>query len=174
FHDHQRSTSKVIQCGIAVANALCAAHEKGLVHGDVTPRNVLMQKDGTFLLTDFGFARLAGEHAANGFGGTPGFLAPEQISDSFGAIGPHTDVYGLGGLIYSISTGEPPTRGNDLPEILAAVLSSKGPAAPGEMADDVPRPLNDLLLRCLQKEPRDRPQTVAEVLDELLAIQSRN
>lgn len=173
FQSSRGSIREIIRCGIAMADALNAAHVAGLVHGDLTPNNVLRRTDGTFLLTDFGFVRLVGDSTTEMRGGTPGYLAPEQLSDLFGPIGIHTDVYGLGGLIYSLVTGCAPMTGRDVPEILANVLSSRSPPRASELLEGVPQPLDELLARCLRKEPGERPQSVTEVGSALLEINSR-
>lgn len=173
FQSSRGPIQEILHCGIAMADALSAAHVAGLVHGDLTPNNVLRRTDGSFLLTDFGFARMVGDRTAEMPGGTPGFLAPEQLSDLFGPIGIHTDVYGLGGLIYSMLTGFAPTTGRDVAEILANVLSFRSPPRASDRSDGIPQPLDELLARCLRKEPGERPQSITEVATALLEINSR-
>ena len=167
------SVIEIIRCGIMIAGAVAAAHAVGIIHGDLTPANILRRREGDFLLTDFGFAHSLDDPAPSDLGGTPGFLAPEQVSDAFGQVTERTDVYGVGGLLHALLTGQPPMTGRDLPDVLANVLSSRSPLAASIHASGVPRELDQLLLRCLSKEPRDRPSSAAEVGDSLQRI-SRN
>lgn len=164
------SLREILQCGTTVASAVAAAHAAGVLHGDLTPANVLRRRDGTFILTDFGFARSLNNPAPARPGGTPGFLAPEQISEAFGPVSERTDVYGLGGLVYSLLTGTPPMTGEDLPEILANVISSRPPAPPRAAAAGIPPELDRLMLCCLSKEPSERPSSAKEVEQRLGAI----
>ena len=168
---NRKSVSEIIRCGIVVAEAVAAAHEAGLIHGDLTPNNVLRGTDGRFVLTDFGFAKLVGDTSQGAVGGTPGFLAPEQISDSYGPVGFHTDVYGFGGMLYALLTGIAPMQGRDTPEILANVLSSRSPPPVNEPANGIPQLLDDLLAACLKKEPIERPSSMAEVAATLRTIE---
>lgn len=173
FHGRRDCLREVLRCGIAVADALVAAHASGLVHGDVTPKNVLRRSDGTYILTDFGFSTLVGDTVAysGGGGGTPGFIAPEQVSELFGPVGVPADVYGFGGLIYSLLTGSAPMDGHDIAEILANVLLSRPPRRAGELTAGVPPSLDELLAHCLQKEPRARPQSMTDVRAVLRKIE---
>lgn len=161
------SLTEIIGCGIALAEGLCAAHAAGVVHADLTPANVLRREDGSFLLTDFGFAQSLTAERQLGWGGTPNFLAPEQVSDAFGAIGVRTDVYGLGGLLHWLCTGLPPVSGRRVADVLANVLSSD------QSTHDIKKvssPLRDLIDRCLRKEIIERPDDMQHVLDSLLRI----
>ncbi len=171
FERDRSSIREIVHCGIVIADALSTAHTAGLVHGDLTPNNVLRSNDGMFILTDFGFARFVGDRMADVGGGTPGFLAPEQVSDLFGPVGVQTDVYGLGGLIYSLLTGFAPMIGDDVSEIVANVLSSRLPQRASELTKGIPKPLDELLVRCLQKEQSERPESIAKVIFELQKIE---
>jgi hypothetical protein len=167
----QPSVAEIIECGLAIADGLAAAHAAHIIHGDVTPGNILRRHNGTFLLTDFGFAQSLSDSRRPRLGGTPGFLAPEQVSDAFGPSSERTDVYGLGGLLYALWTGRPPVTGRDVPEIIANVLSSKPPQPPGRFASESSPELEEILLACLRKEPAERPASVATVRNRLQAIQ---
>jgi serine/threonine protein kinase len=165
------SIADVIRCGIAMAEALATAHAAGIVHGDVAPGNVLLRPDGMFVLTDFGFARSMIDGMPE-IGGTPGFLAPEQVCEDFGRIGPRTDIYGLGGILYFLLTGDPPVRGTDVPEILANVLSSWSSRPENSFGADVPAELSQLVGDCLQKEVAARPQSMDDVCRRLVERRS--
>ena len=138
--------------------ALAHAHEQGVVHRDLKPSNVLLRaRDGAPLLTDFGLAkRLDQSQALTQTGevlGTPGYLAPEQCGVP-GEIGPATDVYGLGALLYALLTGRPPCAGATLIDSLRQVIEVP-PRPPSELAE-VPPALDALCLRCLAKSPAQR------------------
>lgn len=167
------SLQQAISCGVAVADAVAAAHGAGMIHGDLSPANVLRRTDDTFLLTDFGFARPLHDAGTTSHGGTPGYLAPEQLCDAFGPVSPATDVYALGGLLFFLLTGQPPISGTDLPDILAQVLSSVPAQLPEEVAPQISAPLRDLIHQCLEKEPAARPASAAEVALRLQQMKQR-
>ncbi|MCC7419701.1 MAG: protein kinase [Planctomycetaceae bacterium] len=158
------SVFEITEAVAEVVAALTFAHAHGIMHSDLKPSNVLRRDDGRLVLADFGFSLQIGEHAHGMLaGGTAGFLAPEQISDAFGLPGPATDVYGLGGVLYAALTGEPPATGRDAPEILARVLSSVSPQAPSTRFADVPPALDEIVMRCLEKEPARRFATMQDL-----------
>jgi len=161
------SIADVIECGTDIADALMAAHAVGIIHGDLSPANVLRRRDGTSILSDFGFSQWLGDPRRPQFGGTLGFLSPEQISDAFGSVGERTDVYGFGGLLYALTTGRPPFVGG-VPEVLARIVSSSEPVSPIHLRPDMPEDLNRLILSCLRKEPAERPASIATVRASLL------
>src|SRR5580704_7869464 len=167
------SLRDVIECCAAVADALTAAHAVGIIHGDVTPANVLRRTDGTPLLSDFGFAQSLQDPRRPFFGGTLGFLSPEQISDAFGSVDERTDVYGLGVLSYALTTGRAPFEGRDVPEALANIVSGRPPAPPKRLVSEIPDDLNRLVLACLCKEPAERPASTADVRASLQLIENR-
>ncbi len=164
------SLTEIRDCGIQLARAIAAVHAAGIIHGDVTPTNVLRDATGTIRLTDFGFATMIGDAGFSTGGGTPGFLAPEQLSDAFGPVSPLTDVYALGGCLYSLVSGRPPIVGRDVPEILARVLSGETAPAVEVFAPHVPASFSQLIAECLRKEPADRPRSAAEVAERLAAL----
>lgn len=147
-----------------VADGLAFAHAHGIVHCDLKPSNILRREDGRLVLADFGFSRQVGEYVPGLLaGGTAGFLAPEQISDAFGLPGPATDVYGLGGVLYAALTGEPPATARDAAELLARVLSSASPPALSARFADIPPALEEIVMRCLEKEPARRFATMQDL-----------
>ncbi|MBX3472584.1 MAG: serine/threonine protein kinase, partial [Planctomycetes bacterium] len=159
-----RDAARLVQ---ALATALAHAHREGVLHRDLKPSNVLLDVDGTPRLTDFGLAGLAqdpGESRLTKSGtivGTPGYWAPEQATGQASAVGPHTDVYGLGALLYACLTGRPPIEGDSIVELLAAT-GQRRPALPG-----VDRALDALALRCLEKRAEARPPSADAVAREL-------
>ena len=166
--DEARTIDEVIGVVRPVLEGVSAAHDAGVLHCDLKPENVLIRDDGCVFLSDFGFARtIRPESPHIPRGGTAGYLAPEQVSSTFGEPDVRTDVYGIGGLIYALLTGRPPFVGESVPEILAEVVSGRLPAPMTRARCDVPAWLAAIVSRCLAKEPADRLPSVASVLREI-------
>ena len=138
---------------LAVAQALEAAHEQGIVHRDVKPGNVFLRKDGAIKLGDFGIARIDGlDLTETGMCvGTPRYMAPEQACGQ--SVDGRADVYALGVMAYRMLTGRPPFVGGDL----AYQHVHATPPDPREFNPDLPPLLAQLLLGCLAKKPSRRP-----------------
>jgi tetratricopeptide (TPR) repeat protein len=153
-----------------LARALHAAHERGVVHRDLKPANVLITSDGTPKVTDFGLAkRLDDESSRTRSGlilGTPSYMAPEQAAGDTPAIGPVTDVYALGTILYETLTGRPPFRGATMWETLDQVRTQE-PVPPSRLQPNVPRDLETITLKCLRKDAGRRYASAAELADDL-------
>src|ERR1043165_1727531 len=153
-----------------LASAVQFAHKSGFIHRDIKPVNVLMAEDGTPKITDFGLVRLidAGAEITHTGArlGTPAYMAPEQASGNVNAVGPAVDIYALGVLLYEMLTGHPPLEGNSPSETLNKILS-EDPAPPSRMNRDVPRDLETICLKCLQKNPARRYASAQDVADDL-------
>ncbi len=150
------------------------AHERGLVHRDVKPGNVLVTPAGAVKVLDFGLAQFAAEAPAEApsgsapLVGTPDYVAPEQARDPADADA-RCDVYGLGGTLYFLLTGQPPFPGGTvLQKLLAHQDDTPRPVA--ELRPDVPPALAALLDRMLAKDPGRRPPTAAAVAEDLLRL----
>lgn len=162
--------AEVVECGVAVCEALSVAHLTGVVHADLTPRNIIRRHAGTFVLTDFGFSRLLNDPSKRVAAGTPGFLAPEQLCDVFGTVSARTDIFGLGGVLYFLLTGQPPLSGRDVGEIFSRTLLSGCVPDVCVSVRDCPEELGNLISRCLNTETADRPDTIVTVSKELSRI----
>lgn len=154
----------------ALARAVQYANEQGFIHCDLKPSNVLIDRDDTPRITDFGLARQASQASdlttSGAILGTPSYMAPEQASGDRKAIGPATDVHGLGAILYELLSGRPPFRMNTMMETVMQAIYCD-PLPPRELRPDVPRELEHICLKCLEKSPADRYPTPAALADEL-------
>jgi len=162
---------KAIRIGQQLASALRYVHDCGVLHRDLKPDNVLLRGDEA-LLTDFGLAlddaseeeRLTQTGA---FLGTPGYWSPEQARGEKQRIGPATDVYGWGAVLYACLTGGPPVEADSLPALVASIGVRRIPP-PHELRPEVPRWLSRLCLSCLAVDPQARPASMEAVARALI------
>jgi tetratricopeptide (TPR) repeat protein len=153
-----------------VAGAVEAAHRAGIVHRDLKPANVLLTAAGVPKVSDFGLARRVGDAAGltrTGTAvGTPSYMAPEQAGEGKAVVGPSADVYALGVILYELLTGGPPFRAARADVTLYQVLT-RDPDPPSRRNPRVPRDLETVCLKCLQKEPRLRYPSAAALAEDL-------
>src|SRR5262249_52174874 len=138
-----------------LARAVHHAHVVGVVHRDLKPANVLLTANGIPKITDFGLARLgagSGQTQTGEILGTPSYVPPEQGPARNSAIGPATDVYALGATLYELLTGRPPFRADNPLDTLMQVMEQEA-VAPTRLQPSVPRDLETVCLKCLQKSP---------------------
>lgn len=155
---------EAVRWTIAACEALEHAHEKGVVHCDLKPANLLLDASGEIHLTDFGLSRSLGGPSpwAAEVEGTGPFMAPEQVSPSWGRIDRRTDVYGIGAVLFTLLTGRPPHVGRRLPDVLAEVVGAAPVVSPDGLRPDLPRPIVEFCRRCLAKPPEERYPTVRD------------
>jgi serine/threonine-protein kinase len=153
-----------------LAGAVHYAHERGFLHCDLKPSNILLDREGRPHITDFGLAKRASEDsslsASGAILGTPSYMAPEQASGARKHLSRATDVYGLGAILYELLTGAPPFRAETVMETVVSVLERET-TPPREVRRDVPRELETICLKCLEKSPQDRYASAAALADEL-------
>jgi serine/threonine protein kinase/WD40 repeat protein len=153
-----------------VTRAVQAAHEKGIVHRDLKAANVLITEDDKPKVTDFGLAKRveagAGLTQTGSVLGTPSYMAPEQAAGRLREIGPATDVYALGAILYECLTGRPPFRAPTVMETLGQVIGDE-PASVRSLQPATPQDLETICLKCLQKETSRRYASARELADDL-------
>jgi serine/threonine protein kinase/DNA-binding beta-propeller fold protein YncE len=162
-----RETARYLK---TIAEAIHYAHERGILHRDLKPSNILIDESDQPHITDFGLAkRVKHDSDLTQTGqvlGTPNFMPPEQASTQRGSIGPHSDVYSLGAILYFLLTGKPPFAGETVHETLSKVLDGN-PAEPRTLNSAIPLDLDTICLKCLEKEPQRRYSSARELAMEL-------
>jgi WD40 repeat protein/tRNA A-37 threonylcarbamoyl transferase component Bud32 len=157
-----------------LARAVHAVHQHGIIHRDLKPANVLLTADGIPKIGDFGLAKKLGQRGQTMAGdivGTPSYMSPEQAAGKVAEIGPHTDVYALGTILYEMLTGRPPFLAQTSLDTVNQVMVQE-PVPPRRLQPRVPRDLDTICLKCLHKEPRHRYATALELADDLRRFQA--
>jgi len=156
FAADPRAAARIV---VSVAAAVHHAHQRGILHRDLKPANILLDQRGEPHVTDFGLAkRIEGDEELTQSGapvGTPSYMAPEQVTAAKGSLSTATDVYGLGTILYALSAGRAPFAGTTLVETLDKVRTCS-PEPPSLLNGEVPRDLEIICLKCLEKEPNRR------------------
>jgi tetratricopeptide (TPR) repeat protein len=153
----------------ALARGVQAAHEARVVHRDLKPANILLAGDGTPKLTDFGLAKKldeAGQTRSGAIMGTPSYMAPEQASGKGAEVGPAADIYALGAILYEMLAARPPFKAATGLDTIMLVLRDE-PVPPRRLQPAVPRDLETICLKCLEKEPHKRYPSALDLADDL-------
>ena len=153
-----------------VSEAVEYAHSHGVVHRDLKPANILLDQNGNPRVTDFGLAKkVQGDSGLTGSGqimGTPSYMPPEQAGGTRGGVGPAADVYALGATLYALVTGRPPFQASTAMDTVIQVISDE-PVPPRRLNVSVPRDLETICLKCLEKDPAKRYASAAALGEDL-------
>jgi serine/threonine protein kinase len=156
---------------IQVARALHFAHQNGVVHRDMKPGNVLLDPDGVAKVADFGIAKRLKENTqltvSGAVIGTPTYMAPEQAKGTSRHVGPAADIYSLGAILYEMLAGRPPFLPEDSETAITVRVLTEDPVSPAWHRPEIPRDLEVISMKCLEKEPRDRYESAAAFAEDL-------
>ncbi|GIW89794.1 MAG: hypothetical protein KatS3mg109_0226 [Pirellulaceae bacterium] len=156
-----------------IALTIQFAHEQGVLHRDLKPSNILMDARGEPFITDFGLAKQLSDQSqltlSGTIIGTPSYMPPEQAAGKLEQVGPASDIYSIGAILYELVTGRPPFRAATPFETIRQVLEVE-PVSPRLINPSVPRDLETICLKCLQKEAARRYTTAGELAEELDAF----
>jgi len=173
------SVDQTLDYGIQIADALAKAHAAGIVHRDLKPANVMVTPDGLVKLLDFGLAKLMRPDAelaatvtqtdTDLVAGTLPYMSPEQLRGE--AVDARTDVWAAGALLYEAATGRRPFEAR-VPAALAADIQTKAPVTPRQLNPEMPSRLEDVILKCLDKDPGHRYQSMTELRVDLSRLRT--
>ncbi len=170
-HGERLEPDQVLDLAMQVARGLEYAHQRGVVHRDVKPANILMRDDGLVKLADFGVARIeSSELTRTGQSvGSPSYIAPEMLRDQ--EVDGRADLFSLGVILYELLTGLKPFRGDTMPALYHQILSVD-PLPPSRFDPEIPLEWDPLVMRLLSKNPDERYHSAAELLEDLRALEA--
>jgi serine/threonine protein kinase len=167
---------RIVEIASALAEALAAAHEKGILHRDLKPANVMVTNEGRVKVLDFGLAKDVGGETSNEATltsaeptqagivmGTPAYMSPEQVAGR--TLDHRTDIFSLGVVLHEMATGRRPFEGASSAELVSSILRDNPPLVT-EVRSELPSDLARVIRRCLEKDPRYRMQTARDVSNE--------
>lgn len=165
---------EIVSLGVQVAEALDYAHQRGIVHRDVKPGNIILQANGQIKITDFGIAHLEDpsmpqQTLAGEILGTPAYMSPEQALSQ--PVDGRSDLFSLGIILYELTTGTRPFKGDNMASVFNAVILFH-PLEPSALNPVIPPGLSQIIMKCLNKRPEDRfdrGRSLAEALRNVLA-----
>jgi WD40 repeat protein len=173
-HARPLAQSEAAQYVRQIAEAVAHAHSQGVVHRDLKPSNVLVDADGHIRITDFGLATWIGDGshftATGRILGTPDYMSPEQALADRASVGPASDIYALGAILYELIVGRPPFKSDSALATLKQVADAE-PVPPRLFNPSISRDLETICLKCLEKDPARRygsPAALADDLDRFL------
>jgi eukaryotic-like serine/threonine-protein kinase len=158
------------EVALQIAEALQAAHKRGVIHRDIKPHNILITESGDVKVTDFGIARAASSSTMTRTGsilGTAHYISPEQAMGE--PVGPASDLYSLGVVLYEMLTGRVPFEADD-PAGVSAKHAGEFPPHPREVNPEVPEGMDAVVMRLLARDPADRYGSAAELIEELRRV----
>lgn len=170
--DGRLPVAEAVRLVYQIARGVGAAHSRGVVHRDLKPANILITADGTPKVADFGLAKVLGAESNTITGsivGTPAYMSPEQAAGHIRRIGPQTDVFALGVILYECLVGAVPHQGDSVMETLDKVRTQTPPSI-RYRREGVPEQLEEIAFRCLRKVPTERYATADALADDLLRL----
>jgi len=170
-HQVPLTLTNKLDIAIGVLQGLSFAHKRGIVHRDVKPANIRVDADGNARIMDFGVAHLASSEMTRSgvMIGTPSYMAPEQIVG--GKVGPETDIFSVGAVLYELLTGARPFAGGPLQAVMYRVLSET-PMPLDVAVPGLPARLNEIVMRALTKDPEKRYSSALTMANDLLAVRA--
>jgi serine/threonine protein kinase/predicted negative regulator of RcsB-dependent stress response len=184
--ESERTLRDLLRRFLHICHAVAYAHSRGLIHRDLKPSNVMLGNFGETLVVDWGLAKIVGrdsrrdaapeatvsnapspgETVCGSVKGTPAYMSPEQARGEITSLGPKSDVYSLGAILYALLTGQPPVVGTRSSEVLEQVKAGRFPK-PAQRNPHVPKPLEAVCLKALAKEPLDRYGAAEDLADDV-------
>ncbi|MGF1583080.1 MAG: serine/threonine protein kinase [Gemmataceae bacterium] len=165
-----------VECVKTIAEAVAYLHEQGIVHRDLKPSNILLDNDYHPYVSDFGLVKMLSDPEAQTVTGavlgTPGYMAPEQAAGKVSEVGPLSDVYSLGAILYQTLTKQPPFVGENPFDVLVQVMERE-PLRPRQFNKAIPSELESICLRCLEKKPNHRYPSAQALGEDLTRFLKR-
>jgi serine/threonine protein kinase len=161
---HLLPTSKVLEIIFGACNAIDYAHRQNIIHRDINPSNIMLNKEGIPKITDFGIAQMTQETYEMGVWGTPSYMSPEQLKEE--TIGSYSDVFSLGCVLYELLTGEVAFSGKNSYAIMYKI-TNEDPTPVTELKPELPGIFDDIITKALAKDPAKRYQTCMDFAYDL-------